>query len=446
MKNYLEKAITEFEKHDELRYVARLLKVMKITFRNEDGFYAAVNGNNELFLNDKWLSKQKQKVCNFILYHECLHIFLEHIERRGNHLPYLWNIANDLCINEGIRRHYFTEQDCFEMPKCGVSIEAVFKDEKDVEAFKKFIDYDAEDDIAKHFCSETIYQFLLKLGLENINENLDSDLIEDGEAEAGNSDGELEGSESELSEVQKEIITSILEEAREKELPIKNEISDIDSKDRKAGFGGDGKAKLNGIVKSNTRPVWLDKIFYTIKRIGNCKQVQTYARPNRRNYILQNYSKTRVTLPTYKREHELPTIHFHIDTSGSVSDYQLKKVIGEIESAIHLLKFEQVDIFFFSSIFYDTGIQIKQKETLDLDGYTFPGRSGTDLDNTFKQYENGVLKSPDIMIFITDGVFSVPKICYKVKPQKVYWVIEDNLSFRPPYWLKNSEVIHVKRR
>ena len=438
MKPYIEKAIKEFEEVPELEYTARLLRTIKIKFSNEKDFIAAVNDKNELFINDKWMSKQKQEVCNFILYHECLHLFLEHIERCGSHVPYLWNIANDLCINEGIKNNYFTEATFFEMPDVGVCMEAVFKKESDLQEFKEFIGYDGEE-VTKHICSETIYKFLLKVGMENLN-SLQTDLIgtDDTDSESENED--------EISEVEKQIITAILEEARDNELPLIEEIKNEDGNNRRKGFGGDGKAKISGIVKSKVRPVWLDKIYYTIKRIGNCKQIESYERPNRRNYILQNYSKTRATLPVYKRKYELPTIDIHIDSSGSVSDYQLIKIIGEIEAAVHLLKFEQINIFFFSSIFYNTGIQIKRKESLDLNEYTFPGRGGTDLDNTFKQYNTGALKSPDIMIFITDGMFSQVKRCSNVKCKKVFWVIEDNPKFSPPYWLKNNEVIHVRKR
>ena len=59
---------------------------------------------------------EKQSITQFagLMAHECWHVAFQHIGRRGNKDPYIWNAAGDYVIN------YMLTKSGFEIPKGGL--------------------------------------------------------------------------------------------------------------------------------------------------------------------------------------------------------------------------------------------------------------------------------------------------------------------------------------
>lgn len=64
--------------------------------------------------NSEWIDKQSEKEVEGVLCHEVMHIVLQHLERRGGRDGQLYNIANDMKVND------ILVQENMELPKDGV--------------------------------------------------------------------------------------------------------------------------------------------------------------------------------------------------------------------------------------------------------------------------------------------------------------------------------------
>lgn len=63
---------------------------------------AAVSGRGVVYANEAFFAKKPDSECTFIILHELMHVLLRHHERTSGRIPFVWNIAGDLVINEAI--------------------------------------------------------------------------------------------------------------------------------------------------------------------------------------------------------------------------------------------------------------------------------------------------------------------------------------------------------
>jgi len=63
---------------------------------------AAVSGRGVVYANEEFFSKKSDSECTFVVLHELMHVLLRHHERCAGRIPFIWNIAGDLVINEAI--------------------------------------------------------------------------------------------------------------------------------------------------------------------------------------------------------------------------------------------------------------------------------------------------------------------------------------------------------
>lgn len=80
---------------------------------------ATTIGGNKIYVNEDFLNTLTRKERAFVIAHEILHIFLEHVGRateRAYH-PKLWNVAADFMINSFLKE---LENTSIEMPKMGL--------------------------------------------------------------------------------------------------------------------------------------------------------------------------------------------------------------------------------------------------------------------------------------------------------------------------------------
>jgi predicted metal-dependent peptidase len=65
---------------------------------------AATDGRN-FYYNSRFIMLLKPKEVEFLVGHEVLHVVYEHMDRRGNRDPQMWNIADDYAVNADLKRH-----------------------------------------------------------------------------------------------------------------------------------------------------------------------------------------------------------------------------------------------------------------------------------------------------------------------------------------------------
>ena len=59
----------------------------------------------KFYYNARFIMMLKPKEVEFLVGHEVLHVVYDHIGRRGNRDPQIWNIADDYAVNADLKRH-----------------------------------------------------------------------------------------------------------------------------------------------------------------------------------------------------------------------------------------------------------------------------------------------------------------------------------------------------
>ena len=93
---------------------------------------AATDGRN-FYYNSRFVNDLKPKEVEFLFGHEVLHCVYDHMNRRGDRDPQLWNIADDYCVNADLKKHrvgeFITTVPClYEQKYEGMCAEEVYDD------------------------------------------------------------------------------------------------------------------------------------------------------------------------------------------------------------------------------------------------------------------------------------------------------------------------------
>ena len=109
-----------------------ILENINIIWDYPDIEVAAISPNG-LYLNGDWIINHDVSEVGFVLMHECLHEILAHRERCGERNQLIWNIANDLVINEGIKKGIYGEvtPEILKMPDVGIELSNFVENNED---------------------------------------------------------------------------------------------------------------------------------------------------------------------------------------------------------------------------------------------------------------------------------------------------------------------------
>ena len=91
---------------------------------------AATDGR-AVYWNREFVNKLDDQELDFLFGHEVYHVVFDHMSRRGDKEPFLWNIANDFVINdllvqEGVGRLITTVKPCYDLQYRGLYSEEVY--------------------------------------------------------------------------------------------------------------------------------------------------------------------------------------------------------------------------------------------------------------------------------------------------------------------------------
>ena len=68
----------------------------------DDWCPTAATDGRKFYYNSEFLKKMPAKQLEFLMGHEVLHCVYDHMGRRGERDPQLWNIADDYCVNQDL--------------------------------------------------------------------------------------------------------------------------------------------------------------------------------------------------------------------------------------------------------------------------------------------------------------------------------------------------------
>ena len=369
-------------------FFGNLATRMKLVNADEWCGTAATDGRH-FYYNSKFIMLLKSKEVEFLVGHEVLHVVYDHIGRRGERDPTMFNIANDYAVNADLKRHkvgeFIKSVPCLFEPK-----------------------YDG-------WASEAIYDDLMKnvqyINLEDlINQMVDDHMDSDGEGEeqeGEGQDGKGKGkrptlTEAEREEIRKEIKQSILSAVQSAE----------------AGSVPKGVERMIKDMTESVMP-WNDLIQTNIT--STIKSDFSWLRPSRRGWHMD------AIMPGMTPGEEID-VTIMLDMSGSISNAQGKAFISEVAGMMSAFDGYKINIACFDTEVYN--YQTFTSENMDsIENYELAGGGGTDFDCIFN-YLKEENKNPNQLIVFTDGMsysWGTENYC------DTTWIIHGSKDITPPW-------------
>lgn len=308
---------------------------------------AAVDGRN-LYFNTQFFNAMDNAEIEFVVAHEILHCVFDHLGRRDDRDPKLYNIAADYIVNNLLVRDKIGAKpklvDCFQDFKYeGWTSEQVYDD---------------------------LYENAEKINVDDLGELLDEHLdLENGTGE----DGKPIYSKEEMKEIRDSIKEAMLSAAQ-------------------AAGAGKVPGEVARLIKQFTEPKmnWREILQQQIQ--STVKNDYSFARPSRKSHF-------GAIIPGTVNE-ETIDICVALDTSGSIGNEQLMDFLGEVQGIMNQYSDYNIKIWCFDTKVYN--LEEFTAHDGDITEYQAAGGGGTDFDANWQfMKEEGI--EPKKFIMFTDG-------------------------------------------
>ena len=340
----------------------------------------------KFYYNSRFIMMLKPKEVEFLVGHEVLHVVYDHMGRRGDRDPQIWNIADDYVVNADLKRHkigqFITTVPClYEQKYDGKAAEEVY------------------DDLMKN---------VQKISIEDLLDQMIDDHM-DGEDGEGDGDGENKGkgrpkmSPEERERMRQEVKQAIINAAQSAE-------------------AGQLPLGVERLIKQATDPVMPWRELIQTNLTSAIRTDYSWMRPSRRGWHMD------AIMPGMTPGEEIDVV-VAIDMSGSISNSQAQAFLGEIGGMMDSFDGYKVHVFCFDTETYNP--QDFTSENLDsIDTYEPMGGGGTDFDSIF-EYLKKVGNVPNRLICFTDGYpcgsWGDPDYC------DTTWIIHGDPNPNPPF-------------
>ena len=322
---------------------------------------AAVDGRT-LYFNTQFFNAMNNKEVEFVIAHEILHCVFDHLGRRDQRNPKLYNIAADYIVNNLLVRDRIGAK-----PK----VVNCYQDFK----YDKWTSEEVYEDLFKQ-AEKNGQDYLDQLG-EMLDEHLDleGDGSDDGDNKDGKS-GRPRYSKAELDQIKDEIKEAMLSAAQ-------------------AAGAGNTPGEIARMIKDLTEPKMNWRELLLRQQIqSTVRNDYTFSRPSRKGQM------TGAILPGMNFD-ETIDICIALDMSGSIGDDQARDFLSEIKGIMDEYKDYNIKLWCF-----DTKVYNEQDFSADggddLMDYEIKGGGGTDFDaNWTYMKEEGI--EPKKFIMFTDG-------------------------------------------
>jgi len=319
---------------------------------------AAVDGRN-LYFNTQFFNAMNNKEIEFVIAHEILHCVFDHLGRRDERNPMLYNIAADYIVNNLLVRDRIGEKP---------SIVDCFQDFK----YEGWTSEEVYDELFKE-AEKNGQEFLEQLG-EMLDEHLD---LEGDGTEEDNKDGKgrPKYSKAEMDQIKDEIKEAMIQASQ-------------------TAGAGNTPAGVQRIIQQLTEPKinWRELLRQQIQ--STIKSDYTFARPSRKGW------HTGAILPGMNFQDTID-ICITLDMSGSIGDAQAKDFLGEIQGIMDEYKDYKIKLWCF-----DTDVYNEQDFSADdgdaLTDYEIYGGGGTDFMVNWQYMKDNDIQ-PKKFIMFTDG-------------------------------------------
>jgi predicted metal-dependent peptidase len=364
----------------------------------DDWLPTAATDGRRFYYNSEFVNKMPLRQVEFLVGHEVLHAVYDHMGRRGDRDPKIWNIADDFCVNADLIEQRIGEK----ITVCGVLYDPKYRGMSAEEVY------------------ENLMQNADKINIEQLAKQLLDEHL-DGEGE-GDGEGDKDGKgRPKLSD----------EEKRQ----IRDEIKEAVLNAAQAVGAGNLPAGVKRLVKDLTQPQigWKELLEQQIQ--STIKSDFTWARPSRRGWHMD------AILPGMKPG-ETIDVAVSIDQSGSITSQDSKAFLSEIRGIM-----ESYDEYNIRLWCFDTEIYNDQTFNSDnmrsIEEYEPMGGGGTDFMANWEYMKaNGI--EPKKFIMFTDGMpcgeWGDENYCDTV------WIIKGNPHCEPPWGIWAHYEEEAKKR
>jgi|DEB0MinimDraft_10_1074344.scaffolds.fasta_scaffold00801_18 predicted metal-dependent peptidase len=320
---------------------------------------AAVDGRN-LFYNVQFFNAMDNKEVEFVLAHEILHMVFDHLERRDDRDPRLYNISADYIVNNTL-----VDERIGTIP----SIVNCFQDFK----YRGWTSEEVYDELFEE-AKKNGKEFLEQLG-EMLDEHIDWEGDGDGEGKDGKGKSRPKYTKEEREQIKDEIKEAMIQAAQ-------------------SAGAGNTPAGVQRLIKEITEPKmnWRELIQQQIQ--STIKSDYTFSRPSRKGW------HTGAILPGMNFMDTID-ICVGIDMSGSIGNSQAADFLGEVKGIMEQFKDYKIKIWCFDTQVYNED-DFSADDGRDITEYEVVGGGGTDfMCNWNYMKENNI--QPKRFIMFTDG-------------------------------------------
>jgi predicted metal-dependent peptidase len=325
----------------------------------DDWCPTAATDGRKLYYNSEFLKKMPAKQLEFLIGHEVLHCIYDHMGRRGERDPQLWNIADDYCVNQDLLDQRIGERipvGLYEPKYRGWSAEEVY------------------DDLYKNADKIDIDDLVDKL----LDEHLDGD-GEDDEGEDGDEKKDGKGR------------PKLSEEERKQ---IRDEIKEAVMSAAQTVGAGNLPSGVKRLIKDLTAPQlnWRELLQQQI--VSTIRSDYTWSRVSRKGWDID------AVLPGNDVEREID-ICVAIDASGSMSDGMLKDILSEVKGIMESYNSFKLHLWSFDTEVYNA--KIFTQENLDeIMEWEVGGGGGTIFEANWEYMKEQDI-APKKFVMFTDG-------------------------------------------
>jgi predicted metal-dependent peptidase len=344
-------------------FFGNLATRLKLVNADEWCTTAATDGRN-FYYNSRFIEMLRPKEIEFLFGHEVLHCVYDHMGRRGDRDPQLWNIADDYCVNGDLIKHRVGEK---------ITTVPCLYDHK----------YDG-------MCAEEVYDILYenaeKIDINSLIDKLLDDHLdgngEDESGDGGDDNGKSGGSgKPKLSQAEKDAIRDEIKEA-------------VLAAAAASDNAGNLPAGIKRIIQDMTAPKMNWRELLRMQLESTIKSDFTWMRASRRGWHMD------AVMPGMQLD-PMIDIAISIDASGSMLDKMLKDFLAEVQGIMDSFPAYKIHILTFDTQVYNP--QQYDSENLDtICNYEVHGGGGTDFDCVFEYFKENDIQ-PKRHIMFTDG-------------------------------------------
>jgi|TARA_R110000744_G_scaffold120155_1_gene223907 predicted metal-dependent peptidase len=328
---------------------------------------AAVDGRN-LYYNTQFFNAMNNKEIEFVVAHEILHMVFDHLGRREDRNPMIYNISADYIVNNLLVRDRIGT-----IP----SIVQCYQDFK----YDGWSSEEVYDDIYEQ-AKKNGEEYLKQLG-----EMLDEHLDMDGQDSDGGDGGETKDSNGHG------VSTSKPKYSDEEVKQIKDEIKEATINAAQSAGAGNVPGEVARMIKELTEPKmdWREILRQQIQ--STIKSDYTFMRPSRKGQM------TGAVLPGMNFQ-ETIDLCISLDMSGSIGNAQAADFLGEIQGIMDEYQDYNIKLWCFDTKVYNEQDFSAHGENL-LD-YEIMGGGGTDFVANWTYMKEHDIQ-PKKFIMFTDG-------------------------------------------